>query len=256
MNGIPEQITVSIALSNRYSVEAIDELYKGIYAACQKYSVDLVGGDTTSTKSGLFISITVIGSVAKEKLVLRKGSADKEILCVTGDLGGAYMGLQVLEREKQVFLANPQMQPELEGKEYIVQRQLKPEARLDMIKEFAELSLLPTSMIDISDGLASEILHLCNASQVGAVIFEEKLPIDEMTYDTAREFQIDATTCIMNGGEDYELLFTIRQEDYEKIKNHPAITAIGYITPFEEGVRLMSKGGNLYPIKAQGWKHF
>ncbi|MCS6822973.1 MAG: thiamine-phosphate kinase [Cytophagaceae bacterium] len=256
MNGIPQQITVSLAISNRFSVEAIDELYKGIEAACKKYSVDLVGGDTTSSKTGLLISVTAVGTVSKQKLTLRKGAAENNIICVTGDLGAAYMGLQVLEREKQVFLANPDMQPELFGKEYIIQRQLKPEARTDIIHEFLSLSLQPTSMMDISDGLASEILHLCHASDTGAIIYEEKLPIDPMTYETAREFQLDATTCVMNGGEDYELVFTLPLSDYDKIKNHPSITVVGYMTPKHEGVKLMSRGGNLYDIKAQGWKHF
>lgn len=256
MNGIPEQITVSLACSNRFSVEAIEELYQGILLACEHYNVDLVGGDTTTSRAGLILSITVIGSAETNRVVYRSGAKANDIVCVSGDLGGAYMGLQVLEREKQSFLSNPDMQPELEGLDYIVQRQLKPEARLDMVKELANLGILPTSMIDISDGLASEILHLCKASGTGVDLFEEKFPIDQMTYDTAREFDLDPLTVMMNGGEDYELLFTIKQEDFEKIKNHPSITPIGYMKEISAGVNLITKAGNTFPIKAQGWKHF
>jgi thiamine-monophosphate kinase len=256
MNGTAEQITVSLACSNRFSVEAIEELYQGILLACEHYKVDLVGGDTTSSRAGLLLSITAIGSAETDKVVYRSGAKPNDIVCVSGDLGGAYMGLQVLEREKQSFLANPDMQPELEGLDYIVQRQLKPEARQDMVKELSNLGILPTSMIDISDGLASEILHLCKASNTGADLFEEKFPIDQMTYDTAREFDLDPLTVMMNGGEDYELLFTIKQEDFEKIKNHPSITPIGYMKDISTGVNLVTKAGNTFPIKAQGWKHF
>lgn len=256
MNGIPEQITVSLACSNRFSVEAIEELYQGILLACDRYKVDLVGGDTTSSRAGLVLGITVLGTADTDKVAYRSGGKASEILCVSGDLGGAYMGLQVLEREKQSFLSNPDMQPELDEKDYIVQRQLKPEARLDIVKELANLGIQPTSMIDISDGLASEILHLCRASGTGADVFEDKLPIDPMTYDTAREFDLDPLTVMMNGGEDYELLFTIKQEDFEKIKNHPSISPIGYLKDASSGVNVITKGGNSHPIQAQGWRHF
>jgi thiamine-monophosphate kinase len=256
MNGTPEQITVALACSNRFSVEAIEELYQGILLACERYNVDLVGGDTTSCRAGLILSITVVGSAETDKVVYRSGAKTNDIICVSGDLGGAYMGLQILEREKQSFLSNPDMQPELEDKDYIVQRQLKPEARVDMVKELATLGILPTSMIDISDGLASEILHICKASGKGADLFEDKFPIDQMTYDTAREFDLDPLTVMMNGGEDYELLFTIKQEDFDKIKNHPSITPIGYIKDAAAGVNIITKAGNSFPVKAQGWKHF
>jgi thiamine-monophosphate kinase len=256
MNGTAEQITVALACSNRFSVEAIEELYQGILLACEHYNVDLVGGDTTTSRSGLTLSITAIGSAEADKVVYRSGARPNHIVCVSGDLGGAYMGLQVLEREKQSFLSNPNMQPELEDRDYIVQRQLKPEARVDMVKELVTLGILPTSMIDISDGLASEILHLCKASGTGADLFEDKFPIDQMTYDTAREFDLDPLTVMMNGGEDYELLFTIKQEDFEKIKNHPSITPIGYIKEATSGINIITKAGNSFPIKAQGWKHF
>jgi thiamine-monophosphate kinase len=256
MNGAAEQITVALACSNRFSVEAIEELYQGILLACEHYNVDLVGGDTTTSRSGLTLSITAIGSAEADKVVYRSGARPNHIVCVSGDLGGAYMGLQVLEREKQSFLSNPNMQPELEDRDYIVQRQLKPEARVDMVKELVTLGILPTSMIDISDGLASEILHLCKASGTGADLFEDKFPIDQMTYDTAREFDLDPLTVMMNGGEDYELLFTIKQEDFEKIKNHPSITPIGYIKEATSGINIITKAGNSFPIKAQGWKHF
>ena len=256
MNGIPEHITVSLACSNRFSVEAIEELYQGILLACDHYKVDLVGGDTTTSRAGLILSVTVTGTAEADKVVYRSGAKPNDIVCVSGDIGGAYMGLQILEREKQSFLANPDMQPELEEKDYIVQRQLKPEARVDMVRELATLGILPTSMIDISDGLASEILHLCKASGTGADLFEEKFPIDQMTYDTAREFDLDPLTVMLNGGEDYELLFTISQSDFEKIKNHPSITPIGYIKEASAGTNIITKAGNSFPIKAQGWKHF
>jgi thiamine-monophosphate kinase len=256
MNGTPKQIVVSIALSNRFSVEAIDELYKGIQYACEDFKVDLVGGDTTSSRSGLVISITAVGSVDKSKIAYRNTAKPGDVICVTGDLGGAYMGLQVLEREKQVFLANPEMQPELEGKDYIIERQLKPIARTDIVYELSEQNIIPHSMIDISDGLASELLHICKASGTGAVLFEDKLPIDSATYDTALELNISPLTCMMNGGEDYELLFTLSQQDYDKIRLNPNITAIGIIKPEEQGIKLQSKAGTIIPIMAQGWTHF
>ncbi|NJL13597.1 MAG: thiamine-phosphate kinase [Microscillaceae bacterium] len=256
MNGIPRQIMLSLAASNRFSVESLEELYRGVYLACENYEVDLVGGDTTTSKSGLILSLSAIGTALTSHIAYRHGAKPKDILCVTGDLGAAYLGLQVLEREKQVFLANPAMQPDLEAYEYLVQRQLKPEARTDIIHEFREMGLVPSSMIDISDGLASEILHLCEQSKLGAFVFEDKLPIDKSTYETAIELSLDPSTCALNGGEDYELLFTISQKDYEKIKLHPQISTIGYMVAPEEGVWLKTRGGQEVPIQAQGWKHF
>lgn len=256
MNGKPTQITVSIGLSNRFSVEAVEELYKGISFACEDYSVDLVGGDTTSSPSGLVISVTVMGEVEKNKITYRSNAEEKDIICATGDLGGAFLGLQVLEREKAVFKANPEMQPDLEKYDYIVKRQLKPSARMDVIYELKDLEVTPTSMIDISDGLASELFHLAKNSQVGITIYEDKLPIAKMAYDTAVEFNLDPITCALNGGEDYELLFTISQNDFEKIKNHPDIATIGYVDKKENGLKMVTKSGNTVALQAQGWKHF
>lgn len=256
MNGIPLHITVSIAVSNRFSVEAIEELYEGIAFACADYKVDLVGGDTTASRSGLIISVTVVGKVGKDSVTYRKGANVHDVLCVTGDLGGAYLGLQVLEREKQVFLVNPEMQPELEKKDYIIQRQLKPIGRTDVVHELHEAGVVPTSMIDISDGLASEVFHLCKQSSVGMVIFEEKIPTDDTALETAQELNLDITTCTLHGGEDYELLFTIRPEDFEKIKNNPNITPIGYCLPAEDGIFLKTLNDNRVELTAQGWTHF
>ena len=256
MNAIPTQITVSLGISARYTVEAIEDLYEGIRFACENYKVDLVGGDTTSSKSGLIISITAIGEVAPGEAVLRSTAKPNDLICVTGDLGAAYLGLQVLEREKQVFLDNPEIQPELEDKEYLVQRQLKPEARMDFIYELKELGVKPTSMIDISDGLGSELLHLCTQSKTGATIFQDKLPADQQVLNTAEEFQLDPVMCILNGGEDYELLFTVNLAEYDKVRNHPDITIIGKMTEASEGVRLITPSGNAFPIQAQGWTHF
>ncbi len=256
MNGIPQQIVVSLALSNRFSVEAVEKLYEGIAFACKDFEVDLVGGDTTSSPSGLIISISVTGEVAKDKVALRSKVEQGDIICATGDLGGAYIGLQVLEREKQVFLSNPEMQPDLKKYPYITGRQLKPKARMDIIHELAELKVQPKAMIDISDGLASELYHLASQSKVGFFIYEDKLPIDKQTYDTAVEFKIDPITCVMNGGEDYELLFSISQDDFEKLKTHPDIHFIGYATEKEKGINLVTKSQNVVPIQAQGWDHF
>ena len=256
MNATPTQITVSLAIGARYSVEAVKELYEGMLIACENYKVDLVGGDTTSSNAGLIISITAIGEADPENVTLRSTAGVNDLVCVTGDLGGAFLGLQVLEREKQAFLVNPDMQPELENKEYVVQRQLRPEARMDVIYELRELGVKPTSMIDISDGLASELMHICQQSGTGANIYQDKLPADEQTLDTAEEFKLDPVTCILNGGEDYELLFTVKLADYEKIRNHPDITIIGNITAKEEGINLVMPSGNAYPLKAQGWQHF
>lgn len=256
MNGIPKQIVVGIALSNRFSLEAIEELYEGINQACEDYKVDLAGGDTTSSRSGLIISVTVLGEAKKEEVAYRSGAQVNDLICVTGDLGGAYIGLQLLEREKQVFKQDPDMQPQLSDKEYVVRRQLKPEARMDVTYDLKELKIKPSSMIDISDGLASELLHICKASNVGARIYEDKLPVDSMTFDTVREFNLDPTTVALNGGEDYELLFTVNQSAFDKIKNHPDITIIGHITDYSDGVQLITGGGNILPITAQGWVHF
>ena len=256
MNGIPRQITVSIGLSNRFSVEAVDELYKGIAEACKNYKVDLVGGDTTASRSGLVISIAILGESNKNKVTRRSTALDNDIICVTGDLGAAYMGLQILEREKAVYQSNPDMQPQLESYNYIVGRQLKPEARMDIVYELKEMGIVPTAMIDISDGLASDLNHICSQSGVGANIYEDKLPIDNMTFNTAVEFKIDPITCVMNGGEDYELLFTINQADYEKLKLHRDIHFIGYIQSKGKGVNLVTKHDNVVPISAQGWNHF
>ncbi len=256
MNGIAEQITVSLAISNRFSVEAVDVLYQGVFAACQDYKVDLVGGDVTSSMSGLIISIAVIGKAKPEQIVYRSGAKSGDILCVTGDLGGAYVGLQILQREKAEFLANPKMQPKLEGRAYTVGRQLKPKARTDIIYELAELQVKPTSMIDISDGLASEILHIATQSGVGVMLYEDKIPIDRETYEVAiNDFKLVPSVCALNGGEDYELLFTIHQKDYEKIKNHDEISFIGYMTE-DKSVNLITSGGQKVPITAQGWNHF
>lgn len=256
MNGKASQILVNIALSNRFSVEAVDALYDGIRAACSNYKIDLVGGDTTSSTSGLIISITAIGSVAKNKVAYRSGAKENDIICVTGDLGAAFTGLQVLEREKQVFLANPEMQPGLEKYDYIVGRQLKPEARTEIIYDLEEAGVVPTSMIDVSDGLASELLHISKESKVGVRIYEEKIPIDQLAYETAVEFKLDPVTCALNGGEDYELLFTINKSDQDKIKNHPDIHMIGYVHPRSDQNVMVTKSGNVIPLKAQGWDHF
>jgi thiamine-monophosphate kinase len=256
MNGIARQITVSIGVSNRFSVEAVEELFSGILLACDTYGVDLVGGDTTSSNLGLIISITVVGEATEENIVQRSGAKDKDLLVVTGDLGGAYMGLQVLEREKNVWKENPQIQPDLDGKDYILERQLKPEARLDIIKLFLGLNLKPTSMIDISDGLASEVLHLCKSSNVGVNLYEEKIPLDPQTLLTAQEFNLDPTTPALNGGEDYELLFTIAQSDYDKIKANPNFTVIGYMTDSSLGKQLIARDGSAHELKAQGWNAF
>lgn len=256
MNAIPKQITVSVGLSNRFSVEAVEALYEGIHGACEHYGVDLVGGDTTASRSGLVISITAIGEAKKDEVVYRDGAKANDILCVTGDLGGALVGLQILEREKQVFLANPDMKPELDKYTLVTGRQLRPDARMDIIHELKELGVKPTSMMDISDGLASEIFHICKASNVGATIYEDKLPIDKQTFDTAIELNLDPITCVLNGGEDYELLFTISQEDFPKLEKHADIHFIGHITKPEEGKYLVTKSGTAVQIKAQGWKHF
>ncbi len=256
MNGKPEQITVALGISNRFSLEAVDELYEGIKAACQSYGVDLVGGDTSSSASGLVISVSIVGRVDKSKVVYRNGAKPNDIICVTGDLGAAYLGFQVLEREREVFLANPAHQPDLEKYEYLVGRQLKPEARMDIVHELADLQLVPSAMIDVSDGLASELLHLSRHSRAGVKIFEDKIPIDSQAFDTAVEFHMDPITCALNGGEDYELLFTIAPADYEKVKNHPDIHFIGHMHDKADQNLMITKHQSAVPLQAQGWNHF
>ena len=256
MNATPEQITVSIGMSSRFSLEAIEELYEGIYLACDKYGIDLIGGDTTASKQGLVISVTVLGYAEEQDITYRNTAEEGDLICVSGDLGGAYTGLQLLEREKLVYLENPQIQPDLEGKDYIVERQLKPEARRDVIDLLKSRGVKPTAMIDVSDGLASELLHICKQSNKGCNLYEEKIPIDPMTYETAREFNLDPTVCALSGGEDYELLFTIKQADYDKIKNDVDVSIIGYITEPSAGLNLVTKAGNVHELKAQGWNAF
>lgn len=256
MNGKATQLLVGISVSNRYSVEALDELYEGMRLACEKYKVDLVGGDTTASPSGLFISVTVVGEADTDKVVYRSTARENDLICVTGDLGGAYMGLLVLQREKEVFRVNPNMQPDLEGNDYVLERQLKPEARTDIIEKLKESGIKPTAMIDISDGLASEILHIAKDSKLGCRIFEEKIPVDVVTADIATEFKIDSTTAAMNGGEDYELLFTIDLADAEKVRTIKSVHIIGHMTAQNEGEYLVSSGGSMYPITAQGFEHY
>lgn len=256
MNGRPKQITVTISVSNRFSLQALEELYSGIHLACEKYNVDLVGGDTTSSNSGLFISITVIGEVEKEKMVTRSGAKVNDLICVTGDLGGAYAGLLVLQREKAGFLANPNIQPDFSAYEYILERQLKPEAQRETIEWFEENGIMPTSMIDISDGLASETLHICNNSQVGCELYIDKFPIDFESARTLEEFNIMPDVGALNGGEDYELLFTIDQKDYEKCKNNQNISIIGHITDITLGRNLVTPQDTTIELRARGWNHF
>lgn len=256
MNGEATQITVSIAASNRFPVEALEELYSGILLACKNYKIDLVGGDTTSSTAGLVISITALGKAEPEKIVKRSGAKPNDLLVVTGDLGAAYMGLQVLEREKQVFKVNPKSQPDLQPYTYLVERQLKPEARKDIPALFKSLEFQPTSMIDISDGLSSEVIHLCKSSKAGVNIFEEKIPLDPAVISVCEEFDIDSTMVALSGGEDYELLFTASQEDYNKIKGNPNFTIIGHMTQESEGMHLITRANTKIPIKARGWNSF
>ncbi len=256
MNAHPKQITVSVAISNRFSVESMEELYKGIRKACDFYNVDLVGGDMTSSPKGLVISVTAIGAAHPDLITYRNTAKVGDLLCVTGDLGAAYLGLQILEREKQIYLSNPGVQPDLEGQNYLVGRQLKPEARRDVIQAFEKNKLVPTSMIDISDGLASEVFHLCHQSNVGAFVEESGVPIHPDAEMKALDFKLDPITCALSGGEDYELLFTIDPKDVDKVKYLPGIYIMGEMIKKKEGVKLHTKGGNLHDIKAQGWKHF
>jgi thiamine-monophosphate kinase len=253
MNAVPQQITVSIAVSNRFPVEALEELYAGIATAAKVYSIDVIGGDTTSSTSGLFISITAIGQAKKEAIVYRDGAKDNDLLVVTGDLGGAYLGLQVLEREKQVFKVNPNSQPDLDAYTYLIERQLKPEARKDIVELLIDLDVNPSSMIDISDGLSSEILHLCKSSKVGCNLYEEKIPLDPQVISACEEFNLDSTTIALSGGEDYELLFTVKQSDFTKIKANPHLSIIGHMTPEKEGVHLITRANTKIPLIARGW---
>ncbi len=255
MNATPTQIVLGIGISNRFSVESLDEFYEGVYAACKKYGVDLVGGDTTSSQKGFIISVTALGEVAPDKFVKRSTAQKGDLLCVSGNLGAAYVGLLFLEREKKIFLENPGIQPDLEGESYVIGRLLKPEARKDIVDFFATRDILPSSMIDISDGLSSDLLHICSDSGLGCVLYEEKIPIAEEMRKAAFKFEIDPTACALSGGEDYELLFTIPQTDYEKLQLYEEISTVGYMTAREEGNHIITRGGSKYPITAQGWNH-
>jgi thiamine-monophosphate kinase len=256
MNAIPTQITISIAFSNRFSLEALEDFYEGIYAACDKYDVDLVGGDTSTSQKGFIISVTAIGEVKQDKYVKRSTAKKGDLLCVSGDLGAAFLGLTLLEREKKIFLESPKVQPDLENEKYVVGRMLKPEARKDIIEFLAANDIIPTAMMDVSDGLSSEILHICKQSNVGCVLYEEKIPIHEDTRNAAYKFELDPTACALSGGEDYELLFTLPQSDYDKLVLNEQISVIGYMTEPEKGRKIITKGGNTFDITAQGWNAF
>lgn len=253
MNAKPTQITVSVAVSNRFPLEAMEELFDGIALAAKFYNVDVIGGDTTSSQKGLIISITAIGEANEEEIVYRNGAKPTDLLVVSGDLGSAYMGLQVLEREKQVFQVNPNNQPDLDAYSYLIERQLKPEARTDIRTLLFALQIKPTAMIDISDGLSSEIIHICKQSKVGCNLYEEKIPVDPQFINVCEEFSIDSTTVAINGGEDYELLFTIALEDFDKIKGNPNFTVIGHLTEETEGIHLITRANTKIPLKARGW---
>lgn len=256
MNATPTQITMSLAFSNRFSLEAVEELYEGIYAACDEYGVDLIGGDTTSSTKGLVISVTALGEVAPDQFVKRSTANVSDLICVSGYLGGAYLGLLLLEREKKIYLETKGVQPDLEDRAYIVGRLLKPEARKDIIAFFEKEKIVPTSMMDISDGLSSEVLHICKQSNVGAVLYEDKLPIHPDTKEFAYKLEIDPTACALSGGEDYELLFTLKQSDYDKLKDVEGISIIGYIAEQKEGATIITRGGNKHQLIAQGWNAF
>lgn len=256
MNATPTQVLLGLAFSNRFSLEALDEFYEGVYAACEHYGVDLVGGDTTTSQKGFIISCTAIGEVSPDKYVKRSSAQKGDLICVSGDLGAAYLGLTLLEREKKIFLESPQIQPDLEGEKYVVGKFLKPEARKDVIAFLSEAEIMPTSMIDISDGLSSELLHICKQSNVACAIYEDKLPIHDDTRQAAFKFNLDPTACALSGGEDYELLFTIKQDDFDKIGNSNDISVIGHITDAEAGSHIYTKGGSKHPITAQGWNAF
>lgn len=256
MNAIPEQITVSLSISSKYTLEAIEEIYAGINMACENYKIDLVGGDTTSSLKGLSISITAIGYADEQDIVYRNGAQEKDLICVSGSVGAAYAGLQLLEREKKLFLENPNVQPDLSGHDYVLERQLKPEPRADVIRQLKEQGFKPTAMIDISDGLASEILHICKQSGTGCRIMANKLPIDQGVYAVAEEMNLNAFTMAMNGGEDYELLFTVSPADYDKLLNIPDVAIIGFITEKSLGYNMLDDANNAIPIYAQGWDSF
>jgi thiamine-monophosphate kinase len=256
MNATPTQITIALGVSNRFSVEALDEFYEGVYAACESYGVDLVGGDTASSKKGFIISVTAIGEVAPDRYVRRSTARKGDLLCCTGDLGAAYLGLVLLEREKKIFLESPDVKADLEGEKYVIGRLLKPEARKDIIEYFQQVGLMPTAMMDISDGLSSEILHICRQSNLGCVLYEEKIPIAEDARNAAFKFELDPTACALSGGEDYELLFTIAPEDYDKLVLNEQISVIGYMTEPENGKKIITRGGNTFDITAQGWNAF
>jgi len=256
MNGRAKQVTVSIGLSNRFGLEAVAELYNGIKLACEQYNIDLVGGDTSSSRQGLIISVTAIGEASKNEVTYRSGAKFNDLLVVSGDLGGSFMGLQLLEREKTVYTENPEIQPDLGGNDYVLERQLKPEARKDIIQILQVLQINPTAMIDISDGLASELIHICDQSECGANIYDEKIPIDHTTYQLARDFGLDPSVVALNGGEDYELLFTVAQTDFNKIKDNPHFTIIGHITDKASGINLIAKNGTSHELTAQGWDAF
>jgi len=256
MNAMPTQILLSVGISNKFSVEALEEFYEGVYAACEEHNVDLVGGDTCSSQKGFIISITALGEAVEDKIVKRSTAQKGDLICCSGDLGGSYIGLLFLEREKKIYLESPGVQPDLENESYVIGRLLKPKARKDIHELLEEKGVLPTSMMDISDGLSSELLHICEKSGVGCVIYEEKLPIHEDSRKAAYKFEIDPTACALSGGEDYELLFTIKQDDYEKLTLSESISVIGYITDAEEGAKIKTKGGNTYNITAQGWNAF
>ena len=253
MNASPTQITMSIGISNRFSLEALDEFYEGVYAACENYGVDLIGGDTCSSQKGFIISVTAIGEITPDKFVRRSTAKKGDLLCCSGDLGAAYIGLLFLEREKKIYLENPNIQPDLEGESYVIGRLLKPEARKDIIEFFASNAIIPTSMMDVSDGLSSEILHICEQSSLGCVLYEEKIPIEEETKRAAFKFEIDPTACALSGGEDYELLFTIDQKEYDKLVLNEQISVIGYMTDDADGAHIITKGGSRHAITAQGW---
>ncbi len=255
MNAIPTQIIIGLGISNRFSLEALDEFYEGVYAACTAYDVDLVGGDTTTSQKGFIISVTAIGEVAPDKFVKRSTAKNGDLLCVTGHLGGAYVGLLFMEREKKIFVESPGVQPDLEGETYVIGKLLKPEARKDIIEFFAKSEIVPTAMMDISDGLSSEILHICKQSNLGCVLYEEKIPIADEMKTAAYKFEIDPTACALSGGEDYELLFTIPQSDYDKLVLNEQISVVGYMTEPEQKANIITKGGSKYPIIAQGWNH-
>ncbi len=256
MNATPTHITMSLAITNRFSVEALDEFYEGVYAACEKYNVDLIGGDTTTSLKGFIISVTAIGEVTPDKFITRSGAGTGDLICVSGDVGSAFLGLQLLDRERRIFLEHPGVQPDLGDRTYILGRLLKPEARMDIVEWLKANEITPTAMIDVSDGVSSEVFHICKQSGLGAVLYEDKLPIHQEAKEMAYEFKLDPTTCALSGGEDYELLFTVKQDDYEKLVLNEQISVIGYTTAKEEGMHLITRSGNKHTLLAQGWNAF